>query len=65
MTLMMNFKQEALNNQHPDSEKFKAVFGPLVTSMEKENCVNELMGILQFVQTEQKTYPAPGGSPAR
>jgi hypothetical protein len=66
MTLLMTFKRDALNNQHPDSAKFKAEFAPLVNAMQQGHCLNELMGMMQFVQNEQKTYASPsGGSPAR
>jgi hypothetical protein len=61
--LLSNFKQSALKNEHPNSEQFKAEFEPLINTMQKENCMNELMKVFQFVQAEQQLYPAPGSLP--
>jgi hypothetical protein len=61
--LLTNFKQSAMKNEHPDSEQFKAQFEPLINAMQKENCMNELMKVFQFVQAEQQLYPAPGSPP--
>lgn len=61
--LLANFKQSAMKNEHPDSEKFKAQFEPIINTMQKENCMNELMKVFQFVQAEQQLYPAPGSPP--
>lgn len=60
-TMLVTFKQNALNNQHQDTSKFQAEFEPLVESMQQNNCVSELMGVLQYVQNEQKLFAAPAG----
>lgn len=62
VNLLMNFKQSALSNQAVDSQQFKAQFEPVVYKMKQDGCMNELMGLMTLIQSEQQQYPAPAST---
>ena len=65
VTMLMSFKQDALSNQPTNKDQFKSQFEPLVYKMKQDGCMNELMGLMNVIQSEQQQYPAPKTSQAR
>ena len=57
--MIQDFKQAALRNQHPDQAKFQAQFDAMVNKLQQDQCFNELMGLMTFIQCEQQQFPAP------
>jgi hypothetical protein len=55
-TLLMNFKQDSLNNQAVSQDQFKAQFEPVVHRMKAQGCMSELMGLMNLIQSEQQQY---------
>lgn len=62
MSMLDEVKQQVLDNKHPDPNVFQDQFSAVVQKMTAENCMNELMSLFQYVQSEQQKYPAPGGN---
>lgn len=59
VSMLMSFKQSALNNQSVDQVQFKSQFEPLVYRMKQDGCMSELMGLMNVIQNEQQQYPNP------
>ncbi len=59
LTLLMDFKQSALNNGSMDKNQFQSQFSGLISQMKQEGCMTELMGLMTVIQREQQQYPAP------
>lgn len=57
--LLLQYKQNALSGKKQNQDQFKAEFQGAINRMKQGNCMNELMGLMSFIQTEQKTYPDP------
>jgi hypothetical protein len=65
VTLLDIATQQAANNQHPDPDAFSNDFKALITRMQTEKCMPELMSLIQHIQAEQKKLPASSGPPAK
>ena len=57
--MILNAKQTALTGGKLDNQTFMTEFKPIVDQMTQEKCLNELMGIVQFVNTEKQSLGLP------
>lgn len=57
--------KKAADNQHPNPDAFANDFKSLITKMQTEKCMPELMSLIQHIQSEQKKLPATSGPPAK
>lgn len=60
--VLLTFKQDALSGKRPDQAKFKSELNAAINNLKQGQCMNELTGLLSFIQGEQKTYPNPSKS---
>jgi len=50
--------QKSVKPEQPDPEDFSEKFKALVTGLQTQNCMPELMSLIQHIQAEQQKLPA-------
>lgn len=60
---LQGMKQKALNNQKLDPQASALQLKSYVDKMAREQCMSEMQAFLQYVQSEQQSYPDPRSSP--
>lgn len=55
--LLDNTTKQASHNEHPSPDAFSNEFKSIVTSLQAQKCMPELMSLIQHIQSEQQKIP--------
>lgn len=59
VSLLETTTHQAQQNQHPSQDAFTENFRLLVGKMQTDNCMTDLMALIQKIQTEQQKHALP------
>ena len=57
LSLLKSTQQQALDNQHPDPERFNAEFAKAVAPLKIPLCADEMKKLNLYIEKERKKYP--------